>query len=473
MAARCITKIFNKSEYFHFICTDETKVSDLIGYHSPSTNKSDESEAIENNLEWKEGFLTKAIKNGKIVILDNLHEANSIITERLNDLLDSRDSFYIPENPLENNIKINEKFRVIGISDRNLISKMSPAFLNRFDIINLENQLDYINEDEFNNLIQILLENEQENNRTIYEENAKDIIEEMSFFDEDESSMNKSKELDMSKESDKNISTSINNIKNIIQLKKEEIKKLGGKLINLIKDNSPKKLINNEKMNEDEDEKIYNIKDISRFCFCLKIILNIKEFKDKIETNDINIDNIIDFIYELLFTENDKISNGKIKEILLKMFKGKNKNQNNSFIYEGNNSLENFIAIVYASYLIHLHLCVIGPSGVGKTACAKFISEILKNNNDYKLFPFHRNTKPSELYGTINIKKGKIEEYNGPFIDSALNGNIFIADEMNLSSKSTMNCLVPILDPLLDKNIYIPSVDKVINIKENFFFIAC
>ena len=473
MAARCITKIYNKNEYFHFICTEETKVSDLIGYHSPSTNKSDESEAIENNLEWKEGFLTKAIKNGKIVILDNLHEANSIITERLNDLLDSRDSFYIPENPLENNIKINEKFRVIGISDRNLISKMSPAFLNRFDIINLENQLDYINEDEFNNLIQILLENEQENNRTIYEENAKDIIEEMSFFDEDESSMNKSKELDMSKESDKNISTSINNIKNIIQLKKEEIKKLGGKLINLIKDNSPKKLINNEKMNEDEDEKIYNIKDISRFCFCLKIILNIKEFKDKIETNDINIDNIIDFIYELLFTENDKISNGKIKEILLKMFKGKNKNQNNSFIYEGNNSLENFIAIVYASYLIHLHLCVIGPSGVGKTACAKFISEILKNNNDYKLFPFHRNTKPSELYGTINIKKGKIEEYNGPFIDSALNGNIFIADEMNLSSKSTMNCLVPILDPLLDKNIYIPSVDKVINIKENFFFIAC
>ena len=129
--------------------------------------------------------------------------------------------------------------------------------------------------------------------------------------------------------------------------------------------------------------------------------------------------------------------------------------ENSSFIYEGYNSLENFIAIVYASYLIHLHLNVIGPTGVGKTTGAKFISEVLQNDNEFKfkLFPFHRNTNPSQLYGVISIKKGKIEEYNGPFIDSALNGNIFIADEMNLSSKSTMNCLVSILNPMLSKNI--------------------
>ena len=82
-------------------------------YIVSETNKVEDSETIENNIERKEGFLIKAIRNGNIVKLDNLHEANSIITERLNELLDSRASFYIPENPLENTIEINEKFRII------------------------------------------------------------------------------------------------------------------------------------------------------------------------------------------------------------------------------------------------------------------------------------------------------------------------------------------------------------------------
>ena len=75
-----------------------------------------------------------------------------------------------------------------------------------------------------------------------------------------------------------------------------------------------------------------------------------------------------------------------------------------------------------------MHLCVIGPTGVGKTACEKFISEILQNDNEFrfKLFQFHKNAKPSELYGTISIKKGKIEEYNGSFINSTLNWKTLI-----------------------------------------------
>ena len=162
MDARRLIKIYNNNEYFHFICIEETKAPDLIGSHSPSTNKDEESETIENNLEWKEGFLIKAIRNGNIVILENLHEANFIITERLNDLLYSRDGFYISEKPLENSIAINDRFRIIGISDRNLILKMSLAFLNRLDIINLENQLAHIKEVEFNNFIKKLLENEND-----------------------------------------------------------------------------------------------------------------------------------------------------------------------------------------------------------------------------------------------------------------------------------------------------------------------
>ena len=57
-------------------------------YSVSETNKVEDSETIENNIERKEGFLIKAIRNGNIVILDNLHEDCSIIIEKLNNLLD-------------------------------------------------------------------------------------------------------------------------------------------------------------------------------------------------------------------------------------------------------------------------------------------------------------------------------------------------------------------------------------------------
>ena len=53
--------------------------------------------------------------------------------------------------------------------------------------------------------------------------------------------------------------------------------------------------------------------------------------------------------------------------------------------------------------------------------------------NKYKFFPFHCNTKINDLYGTFNLKD--IKNLNGPLIESA-KGGIFIADEMNLSSIS-------------------------------------
>ena len=143
--ARWITKIYDSKEsnYYHFICTEETKCSDLIGYHSPKKEKINQGESI---MEWKDGFLTESIKEGKIVILDNLQEANSTVTERLNGLLDFKydekkkkgskeRKFDIPENPLENSISIHKDFRIIGVCDIIQMNKMSPAFLNRFDII--------------------------------------------------------------------------------------------------------------------------------------------------------------------------------------------------------------------------------------------------------------------------------------------------------------------------------------------------
>ena len=170
--AREIAKIFNslhnkeENNFFHFICTEETRCSDLIGGQIPKEKGKD------IYMEWKDGFFTKAIEEGKIVIMDNLQEANSTITERLNGLLDIKydeekkkgipKTFEIPENPLKNHIEINKNFRIIGVCDIQAINQMSPAFLNRFDIIALENQLTDISKEDMRKLLQIIINREEE-----------------------------------------------------------------------------------------------------------------------------------------------------------------------------------------------------------------------------------------------------------------------------------------------------------------------
>ena len=428
--AREITKIYNlknnKQNFYHFICTEETKISDLIGYISPRKEKDlNEDEVI---MEWKKGFLSKSIEKGTIVILDNLQEADSTITERLNGLLDikydedkkkgTKRKFDIPENPDKSSIDIHKDFRIIGVCNSQNITNMSPAFLNRFDIIILENQLANFKEKELKELIKNILYRKEETEKQEKEKDEKE------------------------KEG-------------------EEIQKEYN--INYIVE----KFYNNK--NNKHFTEDFSIKQISRFCYSLKLFLKIKEFEE------IDQNNIIDFIFDLLFEEDIKIHN-KIKDILLQKFI-KKKNQfskgQDQFIFEGNQTLENYIFKVYASFIINLNLCIIGSPGVGKTSSTQFISDILKGENHYKLFNFHRTTKPNHLYGTINLKEGKIEYYKGPLMEAAAKGYIFIADEMNLSSSSTMKSTLPLLDPQLKKNILIPGLDKSIDIKDDFFFISC
>ena len=140
-------KNMDKSNIFYCICTEELKCSDIIGKYSP-TNKNEPGEEL---IEWKNGFLLKAVENGGIVILDDIDQASSTVTERLNGLLDKKydnnEKFDIPENPKNSEIKINSNFRLICIIDINKIKNLSPAFVNRFDVIVLEAQLESINKE--------------------------------------------------------------------------------------------------------------------------------------------------------------------------------------------------------------------------------------------------------------------------------------------------------------------------------------
>ena len=114
-------------------------------------------------VRWKSGFLLKAITKGNCAILDSIEEAPSIVTERLNSLLDKKydgndnNFFNINENPSKKKVKIDNKFRLICICDYDNIKSLSPAFINRFDVIYFDEQLNIESLEKINEFIAYLL----------------------------------------------------------------------------------------------------------------------------------------------------------------------------------------------------------------------------------------------------------------------------------------------------------------------------
>ena len=197
------------------------KCSDLIGKQKPVDNFNNSDGKL---IEWEDGFVVKGVLKGKCIILDNIEKALPTVTERLNSLLDSnylfnQEYFEIPENPENINnkngkigIEINKNFHVIATVDENELKKMSPAFINRFMVIYLDDQLSTMDDENKLSLIQILLkkkflkkkkkikieeeievfENQEKSNEDNDDKEDQEIEEEDSFLEqfEDEESEN-------------------------------------------------------------------------------------------------------------------------------------------------------------------------------------------------------------------------------------------------------------------------------------------
>ena len=89
-----------RNENFLFIFSPETTVSDMIGKYTPKEQNSDTYSGI---IEWKNGPLTLAVKNGYSGVFDNINAAPAKVVESLNALLDPKDTeedyyFEIPQN---------------------------------------------------------------------------------------------------------------------------------------------------------------------------------------------------------------------------------------------------------------------------------------------------------------------------------------------------------------------------------------
>lgn len=148
-------------EHFH-VCTIDTNNSYLIGKNKPSEKLNSKNHSNQL-IEWHDGFLIKAIKDENIAIFDNIDEALPTILERLNSLLDKKvgEKFETFENPNEKEIEITEGFRLLCTCKLENLEKLSPAFVNRFDVIVLGDQIER-NKDSLEDLITVLLKQAHE-----------------------------------------------------------------------------------------------------------------------------------------------------------------------------------------------------------------------------------------------------------------------------------------------------------------------
>lgn len=134
-------------------------ISDVIGRYVlyKKENKTIKDEIIKDiQVEWKYGPVVEAMKNGDCLILDQVDIAPSTILERLNSLFDGLGQkgykFPVQENLENPKVPVDPNFRIIATSSLEGLNNLSPAFLNRFTIIYVKEQLDSIG-DELNQFI--------------------------------------------------------------------------------------------------------------------------------------------------------------------------------------------------------------------------------------------------------------------------------------------------------------------------------
>ena len=125
------------------------------------------------------------------------------------------------------------------------------------------------------------------------------------------------------------------------------------------------------------------------------------------------------------------------------------------------------------AYNAGLYVGLIGPVGAGKTAlCRKFANDMKR---PFDWVTFSDLVRPSNLIGsfdpTLVFKFGYSPEsfVPGPFTISALQGGVFLANELNRGDEYVLNSL---LDALEERKLYIPALKSWYAVDKEFYLIA-
>jgi nitric oxide reductase NorQ protein len=108
------------------IGTGDTEVSDFVGSYVQTPS---------GGFEWIDGPLTRAVEQGKVLLIDEVGLIDPKVLSLVYGLMDGRDELTITQNPERGTIKAKSGFYVIGATNPNAIGvRLSEALLSRFSI---------------------------------------------------------------------------------------------------------------------------------------------------------------------------------------------------------------------------------------------------------------------------------------------------------------------------------------------------
>ena len=196
------------------------------------------------------------------------------------------------------------------------------------------------------------------------------------------------------------------------------------------------------------------------------------------ETKINNKNELINYTHELLFgnkqiKEINKIPE-PIKNLAMSLFSSnKQFSTDEKFYFKESNNLINLMINIYSCSLCRIPVCLVGPTGLGKTSMARAFSEYARNELA-TMFSFNSKTKVDDIFGTFTFENGKLKIINGPLTKVLEEGSIFIGDEFNLAEDTILQTLAIAFENIDENSCYlIPGINKKINYNKNFFFIAC
>ncbi|KAK8854131.1 hypothetical protein M9Y10_016685 [Tritrichomonas musculus] len=481
--ARWVAEYFNNknnnnknNDEFFCVCTEETKCSDFIGCQKPPDNIGSSQELIV----FKPGLLTLAIQQGKCVVFDSLDEVPSTVCERLNVLFDEKYDgekkiFEIPENPEGEPIEIDPEFRMLCTCRIDKINQMSPAFVNRFDVIVLEDQLEDITDDKLKELIELLMKVKltpsSHSTRNPNNDNNANNIEDQ----ENDEKGNDDDIGDENEEEEDDLKFSIEDglDEEDFPATNENEFKPSSELVDLVF-NSFNQIKNETISNDDQTATMFKL---SRLCKAVSKYVNLFSNISTEGSSGITQEKIVKFATDFVMKTTDFNIPKEIEDFFIQKLVATNNNDDGQYFFRDSPSLRSHIAKLYAASVINLPLVLIGGTGVGKTSSARAFGRLRRNLQNRSLpcsmLPFHAGTMPNNIYGTKTILNGKVAFVNGPLTTALQKGGTFIADEMNLSTISTMKSLAPALEPCIGEKIFIPGVGESVKIHPDFLFVAC